>query len=100
MAIAAQNAYVAVSGAFTGEISPTQLADSGIPWVILGHSERRALFHESDEVVAKKTAAALAANLSVVLCVGETLEEREADKTFEVVEKQLAAVALEVKDWR
>lgn len=100
VAVAAQNAYVSLSGAFTGEISPNQLVDAKIPWVILGHSERRALFHESSEVVAKKTAAALGVGLSVILCVGETLQEREAEKTFSVVEEQLNAVAAEIKDWR
>jgi triosephosphate isomerase len=100
VAIAAQNAYVALSGAYTGEISPSQLVDAGIPWVILGHSERRQLFHESDEVVANKTVAALGAGLSVILCIGETLAEREAGITIEVVEKQLNAVAKEIKDWR
>jgi len=99
VAVAAQNAYVASTGAFTGEISPTQLVDAGIPWVILGHSERRALFHESDEVVGKKTKAALGAGLSVIVCVGESLAEREGDKTMEVVERQLNAVAAEIKDW-
>jgi triosephosphate isomerase len=78
---------LASSGAFTGEISATQLHDVGVPWVILGHSER---FFEADEVVAKKTKAALDAGLSVILCVGETLQEREADKTIEVVERQLS----------
>lgn len=99
VAVAAQNAYVSSSGAFTGEISASQLHDAGIPWVILGHSERRALFHESDEVVAKKTKAALDTGLSVILCIGESLEEREADKTFDVVERQLDAVTKEIKDW-
>lgn len=101
VAVAAQNAHVALSGAFTGEISPAQLADAGIPWVILGHSERRALFHEADEVVAKKTAVALGAGLSVIACIGESLSEREAGTTFEVVERQLAAIAAEIKpeDW-
>ena len=100
VAIAAQNAYVALSGAYTGEISPSQLVDAGIPWVILGHSERRQLFHETNEVVAKKTAVALDAGLSVILCIGETLAEREAGTTIDVVEKQLNAVAKEIKDWR
>lgn len=100
VAIAAQNAYLASSGAFTGEISASQLHDVGVPWVILGHSERRSLFFESDDVVAKKTKAALDVGLSVILCVGETLQEREADKTIEVVERQLTAVEKEVKDWR
>ncbi|KAF8306057.1 Triosephosphate isomerase [Clavulina sp. PMI_390] len=100
VAVAAQNAYVELKGAFTGEISPEHLVDAKIPWVILGHSERRSLFHESDEVVAKKTAVALGAGLKVILCIGESLEERESGKTFEVVERQLAAAAAEVKDWK
>jgi len=99
VAISAQNAHLALSGAYTGEISPSQLADTGIPWVILGHSERRQLFHESDETVAKKTAAALGAGLSVILCIGETLAEREAGTTIDVVERQLNAVTKEIKDW-
>ncbi|KAG9118427.1 triosephosphate isomerase [Ceratobasidium sp. 392] len=97
--IAAQNSYTASSGAYTGEISATQLVDAGIPWVILGHSERRTLFGDTDALVADKTKAALAAGLSVILCVGETLEEREAGKTIAVVERQLAAVAEKIKDW-
>ncbi|KAF8527582.1 Triosephosphate isomerase [Hysterangium stoloniferum] len=90
--VAAQNAYHQPSGAYTGEISPFQLRDAGIPWVILGHSERRTLFHETSELVAEKTKAALTEKLSVILCVGETLGEREAGKTAEVVEAQLEAV--------
>ncbi|KAG8743066.1 triosephosphate isomerase [Ceratobasidium sp. 414] len=97
--IAAQNCYTTPSGAFTGEISPTQLVDAKIPWVILGHSERRTLFGDTDELVADKTKAALAAGLSVILCVGETLQEREAGTTLAVVERQLAAVAKKVADW-
>ncbi|KAH7338391.1 Triosephosphate isomerase [Rhizoctonia solani] len=97
--ISAQNAYHKSSGAFTGEISPAQLADAGIPWVILGHSERRTLFGESDEAVADKTKAALDAGLSVILCVGETLNEREAGVTKDVCERQLAAVKAKVSDW-
>lgn len=100
VAISAQNAHLALSGAYTGEISPSQLVDAGIPWVILGHSERRQLFHESDEIVAKKTAASLGVGLSVILCIGETLAEREAGTTIDVVERQLNAVAKEIKDWR
>jgi triosephosphate isomerase len=97
--VSAQNCYIASSGAFTGEISPTQLADAKIPWVILGHSERRTLFGETDSIVADKTKAALAAGLSVILCVGETLQEREAGTTVAVVERQLAAVREKVSDW-
>jgi len=99
--VAAQNCYVKNSGAFTGEISPAQLHDLKIPYVILGHSERRTLFHESSDFVAQKTRAALDAGLSVILCIGETLEEREAGKTVAVVGTQLTAVVevLKEADW-
>jgi triosephosphate isomerase len=99
IAVGAQNAHIEVSGAFTGEISPKQLHNEGVPWVILGHSERRSLFHESHEVVGKKTKAALNVGLSTILCIGEKLHEREAGKTIQVVEEQLAAVAKEITDW-
>ncbi|KAI6112305.1 Triosephosphate isomerase [Pisolithus croceorrhizus] len=99
--VSAQNCYCKTSGAYTGEISPAQLADAGIPYVILGHSERRTLFHETSELVAQKTKAALDGGLSVILCVGETLQEREAGKTTQVVENQLqaAAAVLNESDW-
>ncbi|KAG8738411.1 triosephosphate isomerase [Ceratobasidium sp. 423] len=97
--VAAQNAYIASSGAFTGEISPTQLVDAKIPWVILGHSERRTLFKETDEIVADKTKAALDVGLSVILCIGETLKEREEGATKDVCERQLKAVKDKVSDW-
>ncbi|KAG8221473.1 Triosephosphate isomerase [Butyriboletus roseoflavus] len=90
--LAAQNCHFERLGAFTGEISPIQLVDAEIPYVILGHSERRTLFHETSELVAKKTKAALDASLRVILCVGETLAEREAGRTTEVVNEQLQAV--------
>jgi len=79
-------------GAFTGEISPKQLVNAEIPYVILGHSERRTLFHETSEVVSIKTRAAIDAGLKVILCIGETLEQRESGKTAEVCEAQLKAV--------
>jgi len=99
--VAAQNCYNKTSGAYTGEISPTQLVNAGIPYVILGHSERRTLFHETSELVAEKTRAALDATLSVILCVGETLQERESGQTAKVVETQLKAVIdlLKEEDW-
>ncbi|KAL1941657.1 hypothetical protein VTO73DRAFT_7096 [Trametes versicolor] len=99
--VAAQNSYFKTSGAFTGEISPAQLVDAGIPYVILGHSERRTLFHETSALVADKTRAAIDAGLRVILCVGETLEEREAERTKAVVEAQLQPVvaALKPEDW-
>ncbi|CAK5262075.1 unnamed protein product [Mycena citricolor] len=99
--VAAQNCYCKESGAFTGEISPLQLKDAGIPYVILGHSERRTLFGETSEIVADKTKAALAASLSVILCIGETLEERETGKTTAVCAAQLKPVidTLSEADW-
>jgi triosephosphate isomerase len=97
--VAAQNVYDKPNGAFTGEISASQLKDSGITWTILGHSERRTILGETDEIVANKTKAALDADLSVILCCGESLEEREAGTTVEVVTKQLKVVADKVQDW-
>jgi len=97
--VAAQNAFNASSGAFTGEVSPEQLKDLGIEWVILGHSERREIFKESDEFVAAKVAFALKTDIKVIACIGEKLEDRESGKTFEVVTRQLQAIAKEVNDW-
>jgi len=99
VSVAAQNGYHEKFGAFTGEISFHQLADAKIPWVILGHSERRSLFHETDAEVGKKTAAALKEGLSVIACVGETLEQRESNKTLDVIKAQLDSVKAEVSDW-
>jgi len=96
--VSAQNCYFKESGAFTGEVSPKQLVDAGIPYVILGHSERRTLFYETSDLVAQKTRAAIDAGLKVILCIGETLEQREAGKTAEVCEKQLKAVVDVNKD--
>ncbi len=90
--IAAQNMHAEVSGAFTGEIASSMLKDAGATWVILGHSERRQLFGETDDGVARKTASANAAGLRPIVCVGETLEQREAGQTLEVVERQVRAV--------
>jgi len=89
IAIGAQNMYFEESGAFTGEISPIMLKDLGVHYVILGHSERRALFAETDEMVNKKTQAAFDHGLVPIVCVGETLEEREAGKTYSLVEAQV-----------
>lgn len=97
--VAAQNIFDKPSGAFTGEISADQLKDSGITWTILGHSERRTILNEDDAFVASKTKAALDCGLGVILCCGESLEQREANQTIEVVTKQLKAVADKVKDW-
>jgi triosephosphate isomerase len=94
--VSAQNCFTESSGAFTGEISPNQLKDANIHWVILGHSERRSLFGDTDKLVADKTKAAIAAGLSVIACVGESLEEREQGITKQVVERQLEAIAKEI----
>ena len=91
-AIAGQNLYPKDSGAFTGEISAPMLVESGCTWVILGHSERRQYFGETDASVAAKTTAALAGKLLPIVCVGETLAEREGGKTLEVVRRQVNAV--------
>jgi len=97
--VASQNVFDRPNGAFTGEISTSQLKDSGITWTLTGHSERRTVLCESDEFIAGKTAAALADGLGVILCIGETLDQREANKTIDVVTAQLNAVAAKVKDW-
>ncbi|KAH8308226.1 hypothetical protein KR059_008459, partial [Drosophila kikkawai] len=100
LGLAGQNAYKVAKGAFTGEISPAMLKDIGADWVILGHSERRAIFKESDELIAEKAEHALAEGLKVIACIGETLEEREAGKTNEVVARQMCAYAQKIKDWK
>lgn len=98
--MAGQNAYHKKSGAFTGEVSVSQLQDAGIPWVILGHSERRTIFNEDNSEIAEKTKAALDHDLKVIICVGETLEEREKNDSIKVVVGQLDAVIDSVKDWK
>ena len=87
--VAAQDCYWEEEGAFTGEVSPKLLKDAGCSHVIIGHSERRQYFAETDETVNRKTKAALKAGLVVLVCVGETLAERESDATFKVIETQV-----------
>jgi triosephosphate isomerase len=94
--VSAQNMYAKDSGAFTGEISAPMLLEAGCKWVILGHSERRQYFGETDEGVREKVAAAMKAGLCPIACVGETLEEREAGRTIEVVYRQLDAITGEL----
>ncbi|MGE0322522.1 MAG: triose-phosphate isomerase [Polyangiaceae bacterium] len=91
--ISAQNLHPKADGAFTGEVSAPMLLDAGCKWVIIGHSERRQLFGETDAGVAEKTHAALDAGLRPIVCVGETLEEREAGQTLSVVQRQVGAFA-------
>ncbi len=90
VALGAQNSYTEKEGAFTGEVSPWMLADVGCKYGILGHSERRHKLGETDEFISRKVRAALAAGLRVILCVGETLEERQANRTEAVLAAQLS----------
>ena len=87
----AQNCHWEKQGAFTGEVSAPMLKELGVDGVILGHSERRQLFGETDEMVAKKLKAVLDSQLAAIVCVGETLAEREANRTWEVVSRQVRA---------
>lgn len=97
--ISAQNCFDKASGAYTGEISPEQIKDLGATWTLTGHSERRTIIKESDDFIASKTKFALEQGLSVILCIGETLEERKANVTLDVCSRQLDAVARVVSDW-
>jgi triosephosphate isomerase len=90
IAVGAQNMHWEKKGAFTGEVTGAMLLEAGCRYVILGHSERRELFHETDELVSRKLAAALEAGLTPIVCVGEKLEEREAKATEQVLTRQFA----------
>ena len=87
--LAAQNLYWEEKGAYTGEVSPPMLKEVGCHYVILGHSERRQFFGETDESVNRRIKAALSQDLGVIFCIGETLKEREEGKTFSVIERQV-----------
>ena len=87
--LGAQNLYAAEDGAYTGEVNASMLTDVGCRYVILGHSERRAILGETDQMISDKLHAALAGNLIPIVCVGETLEDREAGNTEKVVETQI-----------
>lgn len=89
IALGAQNVHFEIKGAFTGEISANMLKEYGVKYVIIGHSERRQYFGETDETVNKRTLTALNAGLTPIVCVGESLEERETGKTESVLDKQL-----------
>ncbi len=90
--LGAQNLSEQAPGAFTGEVAGEMLLDVGCRWVIVGHSERRAMYGETNELVAKKAARAIALGLRPIVCVGETLSERDAGRTLDVVAAQVAAV--------
>jgi len=97
--VSAQNVFDKGNGAFTGETSTSMLKDHHINWVIIGHSERRTVLKETDAFIASKTKAALAGGLSVILCIGESLEQREAGETLKVCCGQLSVVANAISDW-
>lgn len=99
VAISGQNVFDKASGAYTGETSVDQLKDLGATWTLTGHSERRTIIKESDEFVADKTKFALDSGLGVVLCIGETLDERQSGITLDVCARQLDAVSKIVSDW-
>jgi len=90
--VGSQNVFYELSGAYTGEISPSMLVDLGVKWVIIGHSERRNILHEDDESIRRKVKVSLEVGLKVILCVGEKLHERELFRHKEVVKRQLDGI--------
>lgn len=96
--VAAENCASEVKGAFTGEVSAQMVASTGATYVILGHSERRSYYHETSEILKKKVELALANGLKPIFCIGEVLEEREANKHFEVVEAQVKDALFELSE--
>ncbi|MEW5310996.1 MAG: hypothetical protein WDW38_002746 [Sanguina aurantia] len=90
--VGAQNVGLNPNGAYTGEVSAEILKDFGIPWVLAGHSERRAMMGETNEIVGRKTAGALELGLNVIACIGETLEQREGGSMFKVLDGQMQAI--------
>ena len=96
--LGAQNMSWAQNGAYTGEISPLMLKEIGVDYVILGHSERRQYFNETDETVNKKVKAAISYNIKPIICVGETLEEREENKEKKIVKDQILKAFLDIEE--
>merc|ERR1712150_38570 len=101
IAVSSQNLSLTGTGAYTGEISADHLLDEGLNWAIVGHSERRSYYGETNQVVADKTKVAIDKGLSTITCIGETLEERESGNMENVLAGQMSAVAdtLSAKDW-
>ena len=97
--VGAQNVYYEKKGAFTGEISPVMVKSCKAHYVLIGHSERRHILKESDELIRKKVISSLEEGLKVMLCVGETLEERESQLTFNVIESQLKLALAGLEEW-
>jgi triosephosphate isomerase len=98
--VAAQTCSPYSFGAYTGEVSTEMLKDFGVQWVLVGHSERRKMFGETNEVVAMKLVRSLSAGLNVILCIGETLEERQSGLTMESLHQQLEAALPSISNWR
>lgn len=96
ISVGAENMYYEEKGAYTGEVSPQMLVDAGVSYVIIGHSERRQYFKEDNEMVNRKIRKAIEHNIIPIICCGETLEEREADKTKDVVKVQVEAALKDV----
>jgi triosephosphate isomerase len=96
--VGAQNVNAHSEGAYTGEIAPSMLCDAGCQYVIVGHSERRTLYKETDEEVAAKCVAVIANKMTPIVCVGETLEERENNQMEKVIQRQLQAVLAVIKE--
>lgn len=97
--VGAQNISMYEPGAFTGEVSADHIKDYGIEYVLIGHSERRQLFGETQEQVSEKVRCAQDCDLGIVYCVGETAQEKDEEQTIEVLHGQLAALSEHVKDW-
>jgi len=97
--VSSQNMSATGNGAFTGEISGEQLLDFGLQWTILGHSERRTLFGETNEIIGKKVARAQELGLNAIVCCGESLEQREGGTTNDHLKGQMDAIKDHVKDW-
>ena len=95
--LGAQDVHWEAKGAYTGEISPAQLVDAGCRYVIIGHSERRQILGETDIMIRKKVKAALGAGLIPILCVGETLQERQENKAYEIVEQQITGALKDIE---
>ncbi|CAG9326899.1 unnamed protein product [Blepharisma stoltei] len=99
IAVSAQNCSLTGSGPFTGEVAVEHIVDLGLNWTILGHSERRNLYGETDDIVSKKVNRALAHGLSVIACFGENLQERKSGITLDVVARQLDSLKKGIIDW-